>query len=262
LILNPEVNTNCTNLWAGYTYCVAPYPPLASASVIPLPTATVNSSSIVMTNVPLPPPSSTVAYIYPSSHLPAPSNVAPGTIQNGCDYYMEVEANDTCTSLESTFSIPASSFNFWNSNPTTPCPSLIPGTFVCILVNNATDALPPTPSNAASGSAPSGCAKWYTIVTNDNCGTVSTKNGITSAQFLALNPELNAQCTNLGLGQAYCVQAPPSTATTTSTTSMSSTSTSATSTPTGPPNNLVSGSWSNCTSYCKPMGNVMRYRSS
>jgi hypothetical protein len=260
LILNPEVNTNCTNLWAGYTYCVAPYPPLASA--LPLdPTPTANSSSIVMTNIPLPPPSPTSSYTYPTSLAPAPPNVAPGTIQNGCDYYWQVGVNDTCTSLESTFGIPASSFNFWNSNPNTPCPSLVTGTFVCILVSNTTNALPPTPSNAASGSAPSGCAKWYTIAANDNCGTVSTKYGITSAQFLALNPELNAQCTNLGLGQAYCVQSPPSTTTTTSTTSTSSTSTSATSTPTGPPSNLVSGSWSNCTSYCKPTGNVMRCRS-
>jgi hypothetical protein len=147
----------------SYEYCVAPYPPLALSSVTALPTSGTNGSTFTITSLPLNQPTSTTQYVYPSSHLPAPTNVAPGTITYGCDYYWPVQANDTCTSLESTFGIAASDFTFWNANPTTKCPSLVSGTSVCIMVNNATDALPPRPSNAATGSAPNGCAKWYTV---------------------------------------------------------------------------------------------------
>jgi hypothetical protein len=31
--------------------------------------------------------------------------------------------------------------------------------------------------------------------------------GLSSTQFFALNPEVKADCTNLGLGEAYCVKA-------------------------------------------------------
>jgi LysM repeat protein len=46
-----------------------------------------------------------------------------------------------------------------------------------------------------------------------------------------MNPEINSQCTNLALGEAYCVASSNSI------------------TPSGPPSNLATGSFSNCTTY-------------
>jgi len=52
-----------------------------------------------------------------------------------------------------------------------------------------------------------GCAKWYTIVTGDGCASVEQKFSLSASQFFALNPEVKTDCTNLGLGEAYCVKA-------------------------------------------------------
>lgn len=52
-----------------------------------------------------------------------------------------------------------------------------------------------------------GCARWYTIVMGDGCTSVEQKFSLTAAQFFTLNPEVKTDCTNLGLGEAYCVKA-------------------------------------------------------
>lgn len=49
--------------------------------------------------------------------------------------------------------------------------------------------------------------QWYTIVSGDGCPSVEAKFGLSASQFFALNPEVKTDCTNLGLGQAYCVRA-------------------------------------------------------
>jgi hypothetical protein len=46
-------------------------------------------------------------------------------------------------------------FQNYNYNPNQLCPSLTAGSAVCVQVLNATDAIPPTPTNKAAGSAPS-----------------------------------------------------------------------------------------------------------
>ncbi|KAK5011401.1 hypothetical protein LTR28_003417 [Elasticomyces elasticus] len=51
-----------------------------------------------------------------------------------------------------------------------------------------------------------GCAGWYTVQNDDNCAKVSVAAGISLSDFYFLNPEINANCTNLWLGNAYCVR--------------------------------------------------------
>lgn len=53
------------------------------------------------------------------------------------------------------FNITNTNFQNYNENPSVPCPSLVVGSAVCVQVFNATDTIPPTPTNAAAGSAPS-----------------------------------------------------------------------------------------------------------
>ncbi|KAF8908651.1 hypothetical protein CPB84DRAFT_1767170 [Gymnopilus junonius] len=205
--LNPEIDANCTNLWASYYYCVAPFPPFNQET--PAPSITSNFSTATLgslpvatatTTTPLPP--------LPSySGVPAPTNVANGTITNGCGYYYFVSQGDNCTWVEDYFNMTDSDFQTYNDNLAAPCPSLTVGSAVCVQVLNVTDTLPPTPTNAAAGSAPSGCAKWYTIVSGDSCSSVEQAFGLSSTAFFALNPEVKSDCTNLGLGEAYCVKA-------------------------------------------------------
>lgn len=48
--------------------------------------------------------------------------------------------------------------------------------------------------------------KWHVIVSGDNCYQIETDNGITMAQFQKWNPQLDNDCSNLLLNDAYCVQ--------------------------------------------------------
>ncbi|TPX15256.1 uncharacterized protein E0L32_004533 [Thyridium curvatum] len=79
-----------------------------------------------------------------------------------------------------------------NATATSP----LPGTSVTAPV--------PPPTNAAGGSTKP-CGKWYTVQSGDTCGVISVANGLTLDDFYFLNPSVDAQCTNLLLGVAYCV---------------------------------------------------------
>ncbi len=47
--------------------------------------------------------------------------------------------------------------------------------------------------------------RYYTIQSGDYCGKVEDLFSITMAQLMFWNPDLHADCSNLDLGEAYCV---------------------------------------------------------
>jgi spore germination protein YaaH len=49
------------------------------------------------------------------------------------------------------------------------------------------------------------CGKFYTVQPDDECNTVALRFGITFDQLRAMNPSLDATCSNLFLDEAYCV---------------------------------------------------------
>lgn len=51
------------------------------------------------------------------------------------------------------------------------------------------------------------CGQWATVAAGDTCASLSVAYGISLDDFYFLNPETSADCTNLWLGYAYCVQA-------------------------------------------------------
>ncbi|KAJ7198027.1 hypothetical protein GGX14DRAFT_573866 [Mycena pura] len=208
ITLNPEINANCTNLWAEYFYCVAPFPPLSATSTVPMVTsnATAVGTLLVMSLTTATTPLTT-QNLASATGIPAPTQIAAGTVTSGCAWYYTMDAGFNCTWIESYFNISEADFNLWNYNPNPPCPNLNPGSAYCVQVLNNTLTNPPTPTNAAKGSAPSGCMEWYTVASGDGCTSIPQKFGLSAAQFAALNPELTSTCTNLGLGEAYCVRA-------------------------------------------------------
>lgn len=74
-----------------------------------------------------------------------------------------------------------------------------------LAVSSATSPVP-KPTNALEESN-SRCAQWYEIQEGDYCDSISISQSISLRDFYFLNPELNAECTNLLLGLAYCVKA-------------------------------------------------------
>jgi len=92
--LSPEVDANCTNLWLGYYYCVAPYPPLSTVTSAPLPTTNYTSATII--SYPLPTANYTITYTtsaITAAGVAAPTNIADGTRPVACGGYYDIQVN-------------------------------------------------------------------------------------------------------------------------------------------------------------------------
>ncbi|KAH7919459.1 hypothetical protein BV22DRAFT_1133822 [Leucogyrophana mollusca] len=206
LAWNPEINSGCTNLEPGEAYCVAA-------------SATPSTSSM------------------PTSAVPTPSNVAPGTVTASCTKYHTVVSGDTCNMIEGEYDITATQLLTWNPEINTDCTNLIIGEngitaaqflawnpeinsgctnlelgeayCVAASATPSTSSMPmspvPTPSNVAPGTVTASCTEYYTVVSGDTCDLIEGEYDITATQFLTWNPEINTDCTNLIIGEAYCV---------------------------------------------------------
>jgi hypothetical protein len=170
-----------------------------------------------------------------TSPICAPSNCT-------VDY---IPFGQTCDTLRAQYStasgtnITASQFSSWNPNIVGLCNRVTGNQYVCKSAPGGTYIPPtgaivaPTATSAyyttASASQPTSsgttksCGKYYNVVAGDNCNVVCLNNGISLAQFEALNTQvclhipngtyahltssfqLYSNCTNLWTGYAYCV---------------------------------------------------------
>ena len=53
------------------------------------------------------------------------------------------------------------------------------------------------------------CERWHTVVQGDTCYGLYSGAGISMDRLRALNPQLKGDCSNLRLGEQYCVQGMP-----------------------------------------------------
>ncbi|KAL7622002.1 hypothetical protein AAE478_007503 [Parahypoxylon ruwenzoriense] len=126
------------------------------------------------------------------------------------------QPEDSCASVLLSYSdVNMAQFLGWNPNFNALCGNALkfigpPGGYLDS--NNTGDPLPgtsitspvPAPTNAdPETNRP--CGRWYTVASGDECGVISVANGLTLADFYFLNPSIDANCTNLLLGVAYCV---------------------------------------------------------
>ncbi|KAJ5399171.1 hypothetical protein N7465_009660 [Penicillium sp. CMV-2018d] len=140
-------------------------------------------------------------------------------VQGTCEPYL-VQRNDTCAGIAGAHNITITQLLSWNPTIDPVCanwPTKI-GHVIC--VGNNVGYIEPTtsyeasstatavsiPTNAVDGSN-TNCSKWYSVLDDDNCASISVQNGISLEDLEFLNPELNTNCTNLFLGYSYCVQA-------------------------------------------------------
>ncbi|KAF4332669.1 hypothetical protein FBEOM_13529 [Fusarium beomiforme] len=64
----------------------------------------------------------------------------------------------------------------------------------------------PKPSNLANGTNTQ-CAQYYNVTKGDNCADITLAAGISLKDFFFLNPSVDKNCTNLILGESYCIRA-------------------------------------------------------
>jgi LysM repeat protein len=138
-----------------------------------------------------------------------------------CSTY-QVQTNDTCWSIASAQSIGVYQLQSWNPALNPGCTNLIEGTTICISPPggtwNGTTIPGATPTQlspyasttvAPPGPTPYGttsdCGAYYQAVAGDNCQQISLNQTITVELFEAINPSINANCTNLSPGFYYCI---------------------------------------------------------
>lgn len=170
---------------------------------------------------------STYSVIYSGGLDSACTTLLPGAILcllPQCKLYT-VQGTDTCSNILTAIGngVTGTQFLSWNPNINSLCGNLyrLSGTQICVsppggYLTNVTITAPlavstPVAAVAKPTNAPtqsnSRCAKWYTVQDGDTCQSVSIASVIFLKDFYFLNPEINASCTNLLLGLAYCVQA-------------------------------------------------------
>ncbi|QRW14043.1 LysM domain protein [Ceratobasidium sp. AG-Ba] len=170
---NPQINADCTNLWAATAYCV--YQVKKDPMELWAELAMHKPCSIGT-------PTTSV-----SSGTPVPTATMPPTTPaatDACTY-------DWCSAT-------------WTDDIGLPTPSVVTTT------SGSTSATPtstgvPRPTNAAPNSI-SNCKKWYTVQSGDYCYLICQNQGCTVPNLQTWNPDLGSDCI-ARLGVAYCVSA-------------------------------------------------------
>ncbi|KAK0630489.1 LysM domain protein [Bombardia bombarda] len=157
--------------------------------------------------------------------LPACTNLQIGQVlclPETCTVYV-VRSGDTCFSIAKARGITFTQILSFNPSINPTCTNLIAGTNICVsnpggVVYNATaiagakstqtgsyaTATVSLPGAVASGTTAK-CGKFYQVAAGDYCEIVALKNNIDLALFQAINPSINAACSNLILASYYCV---------------------------------------------------------
>ncbi|KAJ7467052.1 hypothetical protein FB451DRAFT_1040631, partial [Mycena latifolia] len=115
-----------------------------------------------------------------------PANLATGSLAN-CTSYHTVASGNTCTSMDTDAHIAFTDFLRWNPEINVDCMNIQLGAAYCV------------------GGGGAVCAKLYTVVSGDLCTVIVKSQGVTQARINALNPQINAAWSNLGVGENICV---------------------------------------------------------
>ncbi|KXX78971.1 Protein RETICULATA-RELATED 3 [Madurella mycetomatis] len=136
---------------------------------------------------------------YVCVHVAGPMPQMPGVVEN-CDGFHKVVSGDQCSTIVQKYGISTAQFMGWNTQLNAQCTNLWLDYYVCIHVPNL-GSTPQMPGVAEN------CKRYHLIVSGDQCSTIASRYGISTAQFLSYNSGVNAQCTNLWLGYYVCVGA-------------------------------------------------------
>ncbi|KAH8812335.1 hypothetical protein F5884DRAFT_843633 [Xylogone sp. PMI_703] len=182
---NPLINSECSNLIAGDYVCIG------AVGFTTTKTTTTSGNGIS-----------------------TPEPIQTGMVKN-CNTFYLVKSGDQCATIASSHGISLANFDAWNPAINSDCTNLIAGDYVCVnIIGGTTTTAKPTTTTKGNGiTTPtptqsgmvSNCNSFYLVKSGDQCATIASSHGISLAQFLAYNKELNSGCTNLIAGDYYCV---------------------------------------------------------
>ncbi|EGX53232.1 hypothetical protein AOL_s00006g493 [Orbilia oligospora ATCC 24927] len=207
IFLNPMINSNCTNLWANYNYCILPVGTITTYSGHPLsietntaPPTTFNWDSLTTT---------TEGPVATGSPMP----LANGTRLDCAYYFGSGEYSKSCADAAAQYGVKQEDIEQWNQalTPGETCSFAI-GYQYCVSIGDL--ALPekeeggpiPAPGPVQEGVV-SPCFQWAKNV-KDTCVNFVNKKGISLAHFKEWNPAVGSDCQNLWTDTWYCVWGP------------------------------------------------------
>ncbi|KAJ7264086.1 hypothetical protein B0H12DRAFT_1217298 [Mycena haematopus] len=177
-----------------------------------------------------------IAQLVSDSSSPSRSNslpqtdctVAAGTtlcLPQACTTYT-VATNDTCAGIATAASLTTVQLQLYNPSLGSTCQFLSQqvGNLICVGPHGGFPSVSATsaaiaPSGTATGLAPlptptavgstAACGEWAVAVAGDFCSTFALRYSVTLADLYTMNPEINANCTNLLAAFYYCVEPYP-----------------------------------------------------
>ncbi|KAL8862689.1 MAG: hypothetical protein Q9178_001187 [Gyalolechia marmorata] len=189
---NPTINGQCSNLLSGINVCISP----AAGTYTP---STIAGATVTQVGV------------YATTTIMPPSPTPFGTTAQ-CGRYYQAQSGDYCQQISLNNSISVPLFEEINPSINDACTNLNPGFYYCVFPTqnwNETSSGGSSITVGAPAPTPSGttnaCYTWHTVVTGDYCAKLQQQYSVTLAQLQRWNPQLNAACDNLLLGDAYCV---------------------------------------------------------
>ncbi|KAK6502504.1 hypothetical protein TWF506_003085 [Arthrobotrys conoides] len=207
IFLNPMINSNCTNLWAGYNYCILPVGTITTYSGHPLSIETNTAPPITYDWNSLP----TVTEPPESTATPMP--LANGTRLDCAYYFGSSEYSKSCSDAADQYGVKQEDIEQWNQGltPGSDCAFAI-GYQYCVSVGDLVipeevEQGPLPPPGPVQEGVISPCFVWGENV-NDDCATFVSKNGISLAHFKEWNPAVGSDCENLWSDTWYCVWGP------------------------------------------------------
>ncbi|KAF2032543.1 hypothetical protein EK21DRAFT_109927 [Setomelanomma holmii] len=173
LALNPTMNDNCYNLYAGCKYCVGPAP---EPTPTPTPTPTPISDPICPTN-----------YI------------------SQCDTSYTVKSGDYCNLIvTNTPGFTPEHFYEWNPAINNgSCDNLITNCKFCTHLGGIPPVPIPDPYQPNTGT---GHKEYYQAKAGGYCWAFSQTYGINNTDFISGNPDVGPNCGNMQIGYCYCLR--------------------------------------------------------
>ncbi|KLO09987.1 hypothetical protein SCHPADRAFT_907282 [Schizopora paradoxa] len=103
-----------------------------------------------------------------------------------CDRTYTVQLGDVCDSISAANNV--STFQLAHVNPgiNADCSNLFEGEILCL------------------GVAGEDCQTIHVVVSGDLCPTIAAAANISDSTLLSNNPNVNAQCSNIGIGEVLC----------------------------------------------------------
>ena len=169
--------------------------------------------------------------VYAATTVARPSPVASGTTKDCGKYYVvqyvsrsspyvsssvsyelpltNTLQGDTCQLVALNQTIALGLFEAINPAINADCTNLELGFNYCVIPTadwntTVSSTIASAPTTTPSGTT-AACYEYYTIVSGDYCGKVEDLFSITFGQLQYWNPSLLSDCSNLALGEAYCV---------------------------------------------------------